>query len=139
MESAMLIIAMVSGIMQGVQTWLSLKDRKAAKEAQTKAYVSTLESGEIRNRAERLMAIVPTETLDRLRKRLKKCYDRFDEMLDNEEDYFPQDLTDAAEKALPSCVCRTLKMIEDVNGSLPDDKLEEAWETYSCIQRMVSV
>ena len=74
-------------------------------------------------------------TLDKLRMRLKKCYDRFDDMLDNEEDYFPDDISVAAERALPNCVCRTLKMIVDINGSLPDDELTEAWRTYSCEER----
>jgi hypothetical protein len=135
MESAMLFIAMVSGIMQGVQTWLTVRDRIAARKAQEQAFILTMQSPDIGDRAERLLSIVPESTLDHLRRRVKNCYDRFNEMLDNEDEYFPQDLADAAENALPSCVCRNLKMIIDVNGSLPDDELMDAWDTYRCSDR----
>jgi hypothetical protein len=114
MEPAMLFIALVTGIMQGVQTWLALRDRTAARRAQERAYIQTLQAPETRNRAERLMAIVPLKTIDLLRRRVQNCYDRFNKMLENDKKYFPQDLSEAAEKALPNCVCTNLKMIIDV-------------------------
>ena len=135
MEAAMLFLAMVSGIMQGVQTWLQFKDRRRAQHAQEVAFVRAIESPETRSRAKSLIAIVPAATIDLLRRRVKKCYDRFNEMLENDDEYFPQDLSDAAEKALPNCVCRNLKMIMDVNGSLPDAELEDAWRKYACARK----
>ena len=135
MEAAMLFLAMVSGIMQGVQTWLAVRDRAKARKAQEEAFVRTLQSPETARRAEALLSIIPVATIDLLRRRIKKCYDRFNEMLENDEEYFPQDLSDAAGKALPSCVCRNLKMIIDINGSLPDAELKKAWDTYSCVKR----
>src|ERR1700732_1801054 len=102
METAMLFIALVSGIMQGVQTWFAVKDRAAARQAQKRAYIQTLRAPETRIRAEHLMAIVPIKTMDLLRRRVQSCYDRFDEILENDREYFPQDISDAAEKALRS-------------------------------------
>jgi len=135
MEVAMLFLAMVSGIMQGIQTWNEFRDRDKARKAQEEEFIRVLQSPEIHQRAELLLKIVPKKTLDLLRRRLQKCFDRFDEMLENDDEFFPQDVSDAAEKALPNCVCRVLKMIIDVNGSLPDQKLQEAWQAYSCESR----
>lgn len=132
MESAMLLIAAISGILQGVQMWLETRDRRAAKQAQEAAFVSTLRSASIEARAERLMAIVPPGTIDRLRQKVQECYEKFNDMLDNEEDYFPVDIDSAAHSALPSCVCRNLRRIVAVNGSLPDEEFQVAWARYKC-------
>jgi len=64
---------------------------------------------------------------------------KFDEILDNEEDYFPQDVSDAAAVALPKCVCDTLKIIIDVNGSLADEELKGAWKTSGWLHRQPHV
>ncbi|SEN69146.1 hypothetical protein [Nitrosomonas marina] len=133
MESAMLLIAAISGIMQGVQVWMVSKDRRKARRAQQAAYVRTLQSDMINVRAEKLLSLVPESTTERLRKKVQECYEKFNEMLDNEDEYFPVDIDNAAEHALPNCVCRNLRRIVNVTGgSLPDDELQEAWTKYQC-------
>lgn len=133
MEAAMLLIAAVSGIMQGVQVWMASKDRREARVAQQRAFVRTLQSDTIIARAERLLAIVPESTIERLREKVQNCYEKFNEMLDNEDEFFPIDIDNAAEHALPNCVCRNLRRIVNVTGgSLPDEGLQEAWDKYQC-------
>lgn len=85
------------------------------------------------------MRIIPRGTLARLKRKLQRCYEKFDEILDNEEDYFPQDVSDAAAVALPKCVCDTLKIIIDVNGSLADEELKGAWKTCGWLHRQPHV
>ena len=138
METAMLLIAAFQGIFQGIQTWMQYKDRKFTKAAQQEVYEAALRSERTHVIAEKLISIVPESTIEALRKRVDKCYKKFNRMLENEDEFFEEDITDAAQNALPACVCRNLGMIIDVAGDLPDDDLKEAWEKYKCLERQES-
>lgn len=136
MESAMLLIAAISGIMQGVQTWIATRDRREAKRALEFAYSRTLNSDQIRSRADRLLSIVPIATIDRLKDKIQACYEKFNKILDDDEQYFPSDIDNAAKNALPNCICRNLGRIVSVNGgALPDQELHDAWQKYGCSAR----
>ena len=135
METAMFLIAAFRGIFHGIQTWLKYKDRARTREAQESVYEETLRSESTRSIAKKLISIVPQETIDMIRKRVDRCYKKFNSMLKNEDEFFEGDITNAAKNALPACVCRNLGMMVDVVGDLPDQELRDAWDKYECKEK----
>jgi len=132
-NEAHLLIAMVSAIFEGINTWFLLKDRRAAKKARDAAYQQAIANPAIAARAQLLLRIVPVATWDRLRKRVQKCFDKLQDLLDDEDRYFPEDINKAGKVALPRCVCEALDLLRSVNGGdLPDDEFKEAWAKYNC-------
>jgi hypothetical protein len=136
METAIILIAAFRGIFHGIQTWLQYKDRKKTKKAQESAYEETLRADKTRVVAKKLISIVPERTMELLKKRVEKCYKKFNRMLENEDEFFEEDITGAARNALPACVCRNLGTIVDVAGEIPDEELKEAWGEYKCDKRL---
>ncbi len=106
MKTAILLIAAFRGIFHGIQTWLQYKDRKRTKEELESVYNETLRSERTKIVAEKLLSIVPHKTIELLRKRVFKCYEKFDRMVENEEEYFEEDIKDATKNALPTFVFR---------------------------------
>jgi len=135
METALLLIAGFRGIFHGIQTWLQYKDRKRTKEVMESIYEETLQSESARYAAEKIISIVPKKTIELLRKRVMECYKKFDRMVENEEEYFEEDLNKATKNALPACICKNLGMIIDIAGDLPDYELNDAWKLYKCKER----
>lgn len=135
-QSVQAFFAAIASALAATKTWLELRDRSAAKRAGEEAQSRVLADPETLEAATRLLAIVPPDTLERMMERYKKCYDKFNKLMDDEDDNFGVDVDRAARKALPNCVCRALNTIKAVAGALPDPALEEAWTTYDCELRL---
>ena len=135
-QTVQAFFATIAAALAATKTWLELRDRNAAKRAGEQAESRVLGDPATLERAKQLLSIVPPDTLQRMMDRYKKCYDKFNKMMDDEEDYFEGDVDKAAENALPNCVCRALKTIKAVTGGLPDPALDEAWITYNCQVRL---
>ena len=129
-------LASLASLLSATKTWLELRDRKAAQHEAKLVENLALSDPMIVEQAKKLVTIVPAETLELIMQRYKKCYDRFNEMLKDEESYFPDDIDSAAKAALPKCVCRALSVVRDVVGALPNSALEQAWSTYKCEVRL---
>jgi hypothetical protein len=140
MEIAGLIIATVSALLQGIDTWLAYRDARRARHHAQVVFQSTLTNPQTITRARVLVELVPKETLDRIHRKVNKCYDKFNEMLDNVGDkYFPDDVTEASTGALPYCVCDSLYIMKNVVGDLPDEELRDAWRKYNCDARIAQL
>jgi len=136
-ESVKAFLASIASALAATKTWLELRDRAAAKNAATVAESVALSDPETERRAKALLKIVPQETLKKLMDRYQKCFDKFNKMLDQEEDkFFADDIDKAAKNALPNCICQALSTIKAVAGGLPDTILDEAWATYQCEVRL---
>lgn len=137
MEIAMLVIASLSAIMQGIQTWQAQKDAHKAAIAARNTYEATQQDPRTRERAAILLSIVPEGTLRRIYEKLQRCYTMMNEMFDREgEKYFPDQISEAARGALRYCVCDSLQIMRAIAGELPDEDLREAWVTYNCEARI---
>lgn len=123
-----LIVATVSAGMQAVELWLNLKDRIKAKIAIEQAETMQAEPA-IQEAAQRLL-IIPKELLDTFNGRVDRCFTNYKDVL-NDEQYLPKEIDDATE-ALKRCVCRELKRLHSVNGSIPEGPLRTWWEQYQC-------
>lgn len=136
-ESVKAFLASIASALAATKTWLELRDRAAAKSAAITAETLALSDPNTEARAKALLKIVPPETLQRMMNRYKKCFEKFNKMLDEEEEkFFADDIDKAAEHALPNCICKTLHTIKAVAGVLPDPILDEAWNTYKCQVRL---
>lgn len=122
-----IMIAGVAAAFEAVQTWIAVRDRRLA--------AASLEAPESRrrdnpslwdeNRA--LLDAVPFDVLQTMEKRTRTCWERYHEVLKDDEKYLPEDI-DKATKAVKACICRELQRIIDVNGSLPPGQLRRWWD-----------
>ena len=136
-EAVKAFLASIAYALSATKTWLELRDRSAAKNDATVAESLALSDPKTAERANALLSIVPPETLQKLMERYKKCFNKFNKMLDEEEEnFFPDDIDRAARNALPNCICQALSTIREVAGGLPDPILDEAWKTYKCDVRL---
>lgn len=136
-EAVKAFLASIASVLAATNSWFQLRDRAAAKTAAVTAESLALADPRTEERAQALLSIVPAETLDKLMARYKKCFNKFNTMLDEEEEkFFADDIDKAARNALPNCVCQALSTIKAVAGGLPDPILDEAWTTYRCDVRV---
>jgi type III restriction enzyme len=122
------IVALVSASMQAVDLWLSVRDKGKAKQALQQ--VQTIQALPA-TKAEALnLVIISEDLLVTFSERVKRCFDKYKEGLDDEH-FLPGEIDDAT-KAMKRCVCRELKRLHSVNGSVPDGSLKQWWEKYRC-------
>ncbi len=135
-EAAKNFLASIASVLAATKSWVELKDRAAARNAGKVAESLALADPETEVRANELIEVVPADTLYKLTARYSKCFDRFNRMLDEEDERsFPGDIEAAADHALPNCVCEALSTLRKVAGDLNDPILEEAWERFGCERR----
>jgi hypothetical protein len=131
-EAVKSFLASIASALAATKTWLELRDRRAAKNQATVTESLVLSDPKTAERVQALLAIVPAEVLERLINRYKKCFKKFEKMLDEEDVSFPGEVDKAARTALPNCVCQALATIKKVAGTLGDPILEDAWKLYKC-------
>ena len=135
-ETVQTFIASIASALAATKTWLELRDRRAAKQSANTAQSQALSDPATIENAMRLLSIVPPETLQKMMERYKRCYEKFNKMMDDEEGTFEGDVDKAAQNALPNCVCRALSTIRAVTGGFPDPAFDRAWDTYRCDVRL---
>ena len=86
---------------------------------------------ELRSELEQVKIVIPQSLYDQFFDKVKQGYSDFEEVHQADEEYTPQQQERAA-KAVKNCICRQLRMLIDVNGSIPDGTLSEYWEIYKC-------
>jgi hypothetical protein len=126
-----MIIAGVSAAMQAIQTWVAVRDRNQAAEVYDDTFEEALSDIKIAEESSLLVAVVPMHILIVLASRTDDCFNRYSVMLKSEEEFLPSEI-DEATLAVKKCVCRDLKIIYELNGSIPAGKLQQWWELYHC-------
>ena len=116
--------------MATISVWQKERDYKAASETFKEQFETQLTAQPTQRAAEWLSSVAPSDVIDRLKARSKKCWDRYRHILDSPEDYLPDEV-DEATKAVKKCVCRELRRIFELEGKLPEE-WQEQWEQYGC-------
>ena len=128
-ESVVAFISGVSAVSSAVSAWVKYRDSQRAKEQFDRQFQEKQEAPKTTEQAERLSAVVPQKILDKLSDRAKRCWERYAKVL--EGDFLPEEIDEATE-AVKKCLCREIGRIKSLNGSIPDEDLEKAYEQYEC-------
>ena len=80
-----------------------------------------------------IQMLAPPDTIQSFKDRIKTCWDTYNEMLGQGRQYFPSELDDAG-IALQRCICREIRRLQTVNGSIPNGSFMDYWITYKCTE-----
>lgn len=108
---------------EAINAWESSKSK-----AETKQVLSSPVKIENRNLIN-LINLVPDKTIDILTKRINTCFVNYNIVLES-DDYLEPEIDKATENVI-KCVCRELKRLKKVNGSIPKE-LKAHWKDYNC-------
>jgi hypothetical protein len=131
MPDSQTMIAGISAVMQAIQTWLAVRDRKRAADAYDNILSIALSDREVAEESYYLNSVVPLHILIALVGRTENCFNRYSDILKSEEAFLPSEV-DEATIAVKRCVCRELKRIYELSGSVPPGRLQRWWELYDC-------
>lgn len=113
---------------QAIQTWITYRDSQRAARvfSETLKVAPALRATQLQ--AYQLRSIVPEPVLSTMEGRARKCWERFDNVLNGQ--YLPDEV-DEATASVKACICRELSRIRELNaGVLPAGDLQLWWETY---------
>lgn len=127
--AAEIIIAGISATLQAVDLWLSERDRKQARRAFANAYPRINVDPRLKAEARQLEGLVPAHVLENMQKRVERCWKIYNEILEDEDGYLPQEIDDAT-IAVRKCICRELRRLYDLNGRIPPGTLANWWRQY---------
>ena len=123
-----LIISGFSATLQAIQTWLQFRDSRRALGMFRDRFESGPQLASIRNQARYLSTIIPQPVLDTLGDRVRRCWDKYQDVLGG--DFLPGEI-DEATVQVKRCLCRELKRIAELNGGrIPPGDLTDWWVTY---------
>jgi len=131
MNSAKEFFAILASSAAALNTWLTIGDRFKARGAAQEAYAEAESSTDVETIVEELSEILTVETWEKLRSRLKECAEKFNEILDDADRYFPEQIMRAT-LPLKRCICENLAMIIDIYGELPTNPQKRLWDLYDC-------
>ena len=126
---ATLIVALVRGGMQAISFWQNQKDRIKAINA-IKDIDKISKQNDIIFENKSLLNIAPQSTIDLMTDRIKNCFDRYNQVL-NDDDFLPAEI-DKATNALIKCICREIERLVKINGKIPSKTLQEYRDLYNC-------
>ena len=119
-------IATVSAALQAVQTWLAVRDYRAAAQAGDAGFRSGATDQQA---AGELATLVPREVLADMTKRVKGCWEKYRSVLNDDQEYLPDEVDNATE-AVKRCICRELRRIHSLNDTVPAGDLQNWWNAY---------
>ena len=127
-----LIVSGISAVLQAAQTWIAYRDSRRAASVFTDAMASGTSNPDLANAALQLVSLAPPQVVNALGNRVQVCWDRYVDILGAPPGSFmPPEIDDATE-AVKACVCRELKRLRSVNGSLPPGQFSDWWNEYKC-------
>ena len=127
--AAEIIIAGVTGLLQAIELWVTVRDRHAANAAFKRAYPEIATNRSLQQEARNLESLVPERVLEAMKDKVERCWTRYQEVLDDDDGYLPGEV-DSATNAVKQCICRELRRIRELNGDLPPGKLLLWWNKY---------
>ena len=125
------LFAGINAVAAAVQAWVAYRDRHKAIEAYDVTFKHALGSPEARAAAEELVAIIPEEIIKDLEGRADTCWTGYRNVLGG--DYLPDEV-DKATDSVQACVCRELKRIHKLNGTIPP-RWQGQWDRFQCHKR----
>ncbi|HEY9224536.1 MAG TPA: hypothetical protein VIP27_10350 [Variovorax sp.] len=127
-----LIVSGIAAVLQAAQTWVAFRDRRRAADTFAEGMAAGTSDAELALAAVQLTSIAPLEVLNALGARTEKCWTNYHEILVSPDGtYMPQEI-DEATHAVKLCVCRELRRLRSINGSLPQGKFQQWWDQYGC-------
>lgn len=79
-----------------------------------------------------LEGLIPTNVLNTLKGRVEICWSDFDDVMKS-NNITPRQI-DRYTEGLRECICRELKVIMRLNGSLPTQSMQNHWKEYKCVE-----
>lgn len=127
-----LIVSGISAVLQAVQTWMAYRDSQRAADTFSDVMARGTSDPRLAHAATQLVTLAPSEVVSALGARVQFCWDRYLDILGAPPGSFlPPEIDDATE-AVKACVCRELKRLKSVNGSLPPGQFTQWWNQYKC-------
>lgn len=130
-ELANTLFAGINAVAAAVQVWVTYRDHYKAAEAFDVTFKRTLDSPEARAAAKELVAIIPEEVINDLEVRADKCWTGYRKVLGG--NYLPDEVDEATD-SVQACVCRELKRIHKLNGTIPP-RWQGQWDRFECWER----
>ena len=127
-EIAKTFFAGVSATASAFTSWHSYRNGKKAAEAFDESYNYHRTSEEGQLAAEQILKMVPPEVLKDLESRAARCWVGYRKTLDG--GFLPDEIDEATE-AVKQCVCRELRRIKSLTGTIPD-RWKDQWYLYKC-------
>jgi len=125
------IVALYSAAMQTIQTWFQVRDSRQAQQAFDERFRSARVDSEVRLQAEDLAQIVPAHILEQMAARVFRCWESYGDVLKG--GFLPSEVDEATE-SVQACLCRELKRIYGLNGSIPPGEMRKWWKEY-CVNK----
>lgn len=114
--------------MAALQVLQRERDYRLAKRTFQENFERNLTAPETLQAASALESVAPPEVIKKLHENAKKCWDHW---LESEEQPKLPGQEREADAAVKECVCRQLRRIVDLNGSLPKE-WEKQCAQYGC-------
>jgi hypothetical protein len=127
-ELARTFFAGLSAANAAIQIWRTIRDKKAAAKEFDRVFEETQRSPQAEAAASELVAIIPPEVIEDLEARADSCWTGYRKVLGG--DYLPDEV-EKATVAVQACVCRELRRLKTLNGSIPP-RWQPQWEKYNC-------
>jgi hypothetical protein len=127
------LIAAISALIDAITLWRSARDRQESAKALQQEFDRVKSTS---NREAIILGnLVPADLLDIMIDRVYACYKKYQQVLENDKEYLPDEIEDATH-AVIFCVCRELNRIYELNQHIPPGKLSEWWEGYKCFTKL---
>ncbi|CAN5800179.1 hypothetical protein BH11BAC3_BH11BAC3_12220 [soil metagenome] len=85
----------------------------------------------LRKEAAILKMLVPPFIMNAIEERIENCWTIYNETLSSKNGYMQGEIV-IADNGLLRCICRELNRLVKINGTIPNGKLSEYWDTYKC-------
>ena len=123
------MIAAVSAVLQGIQTWVAYRDKGRASADFDTTFREASEDEETMEEAAHLVDLVPSDILGTMAGRVDNCWKKFRGVIEPGRDFLPDEVDEAVDQ-VKARICRELRRIYSLNGSIPPGKLSDYWVAY---------
>jgi hypothetical protein len=122
-----LIISGISAVLKAIDTWVKYKDSQRAANEFAGRLRQAQADPNVQQQGRTLANIVPQPILDSMGARVQKCWDNYNDVLKG--GYLPGEIDDAT-RDVKACICRELRRLHSLNGSIPAGELSAWWSQY---------
>tara|TARA_R110002072_G_scaffold300257_1_gene477216 strand:- start:442 stop:1296 length:855 start_codon:yes stop_codon:yes gene_type:complete len=128
-ELGQFITGVISVGLQTLQVWRETRSVEAV-QSKAKEFDRITGSKLVMDEGLLLQQIVPSPVLNTLKGRVDLCWTDFNDAIGN-PNITPRQL-DRYGEGLQECICRELRIIKNLNGSLPTQAMKDWWDLYKC-------
>ena len=131
MIESIALFAGANALMAALQVFQRERDYRLARQTFHENFERNITAPETLQAANALDSVAPADVIKKLYENAKKCWDHW---LESEEQPQMPGEEREVDAAVKSCVCRQLRRIIDLNGSLPEEWRSQ-WDLYGCANR----